>query len=264
MLQYSWSNSSTTPRLKLKWQFFRPNGEARLVIAWIFAVAVSAIIIAVTYSLAFFLMKRFGKRVMGPPRPGVQWRSNIIIGPVVLCIALIFMVLLSGGNLPSWGVAPIQLDHLVIVIAAGFLVGLVVIAIAERISPTPANMALPREASDTVLYILLIVGLASISEELLFRGVVQNTIDSWYLLSIQSGPIVLTSGAVVSAIIFSLVHSMPAKMMGTSPRVLMASSFILALTAGIALATTGSLIAPILIHAIFNLVGMLMPSVGRD
>ena len=233
-------------------------------IEWILALGTSALVIMVTYSLAFSVMRRFGKRILGPPKPGMQWRSNIVIGPIVLCMALLCMFLLSAGNLSLWGVALLRIDYLLTVVLVGSTIAIVVLLFSERISPTSPAMKPPQDSSGLIAYILLIVVLASVSEEFLFRGVVQNTIDVWFLISIQLGPILLTSGAIVSAVIFSLVHAMPAKMMGISPAVLMTSSFILGLSAGIALTMTMSLIAPILIHSIFNLAGMLLPSLfGR-
>ncbi|MDF1540419.1 MAG: CPBP family glutamic-type intramembrane protease [Candidatus Thorarchaeota archaeon] len=68
---------------------------------------------------------------------------------------------------------------------------------------------------------------ASRAEELLFRGFLQQLIDKAFLISIVINGGILTSGAIVSAILFGLVHVMPAKMMGNKVPYLMLAAFLL-------------------------------------
>jgi membrane protease YdiL (CAAX protease family) len=77
-------------------------------------------------------------------------------------------------------------------------------------------------------------------------------------LAIDLGIVVISSGAIIAAIIFGLVHAMPAKMMGKSISRLVVAAFILGLVAGVGLSSSGSLVVPVVIHIIFNTVGLVM------
>jgi membrane protease YdiL (CAAX protease family) len=104
----------------------------------------------------------------------------------------------------------------------------------------------------------LIVLLASISEEVLFRGFLQNILDNSLLLAIDLGWFSITSGAVISAIVFGVIHVAPAKQQGSSVPIMVISAVLLGLLAGIFLTISGSLILPIIVHIEFNLVGFIL------
>ncbi len=142
-------------------------------------------------------------------------------------------------------------------ILVGGFIAIFTVGMAEILSPSPPEMKPPPDPRSRVLFFVLIVVLASISEEVLFRGFLQGILDNTLLLEIEFGNLSLTGGSIVSAIVFAVVHAMPAKRMGMNPVVLIGSSFILGIISGVALATTGSLIAPIIVHSQFNLVGFL-------
>jgi len=78
------------------------------------------------------------------------------------------------------------------------------------------------------------------------------------LLALDLGWVSITGGAIVSAIVFGMIHGAPAKQMGSSIPVLVLSATILGLLAGISMTVTGSLLLPIIIHVEFNLVGFVL------
>ncbi|RLI54710.1 MAG: hypothetical protein DRO87_09825 [Candidatus Thorarchaeota archaeon] len=222
-------------------------------IEWILGLCIGLFAVMLSYSLAFFVMTKVGDRVLGDYSSSQQWKSNVVIGPIVITISVIIIFLLSSGNLYLWGFTLIGLDHLLVVLVFGTLLAVCVLSVSEHYSPSP-----PDSARDGRRYFLLIVVIASTSEELLFRGVVQNVIDYSLMVSLQLGYVSITSGALTSALVFALLHSVPAKSMGVSPVFLVVSSLFLGLAAGVAFTETASLIAPILVHALFNSVGFVV------
>lgn len=211
------------------------------------------------YFVAFTVLMIFSRNIksLGIILKSRTWFSNIIVGPVIIMLSLLTMYVISLGDFTFWGFQGLDVFEFGVFVTSGGLIAVFTVGIAEIFSPTPAEMKPPENSKERILFFFLIVILASISEEILFRGFLQGFVDSSYLLSIDFGMVVITSGAIISAIIFAIIHTMPAKQMGMNPRVLVGSSLILGITAGIALATTGSLIAPIIIHAEFNLDGFL-------
>lgn len=144
---------------------------------------------------------------------------------------------------------------MVLLSTIGIIAAIVVVTVSEHISPTPEKMNPPSDRRGRVIFFVVIVLLASIGEEMLFRGFLQNIIDNSLLLAIYLGWFSITGGAIVSAIVFGMIHIAPAKQMGTSVPVLVLSAAILGLIAGISLTISGSILLPIIIHIEFNLVG---------
>jgi membrane protease YdiL (CAAX protease family) len=229
------------------------------VFEWIVTLLIGVGLTLVTYFIAFSLLMITSKKVksIGSALEKRSWISNIIIGPIILVLSLLIIYVLSQGNIHQWGFQWMDLWELSWLILVGGIIAIFTVGMAEILSPSPPEMKPLPDPRSRVLFFILIVILASISEELLFRGFLQGILDNTLLLEIEFGNLSLTGGSIVSAIIFAVVHVMPAKRMGMNPVVLMGSSFILGIISGVALATTGSLIAPIIIHSLFNLVGFL-------
>ena len=233
-------------------------------IEWVIALLVGLGSFSVVYASAFTLTMIASKRTaFGEKMKGRSWLSNAIVGPVVLIGSFSIMTLLSQGQLSSWGVQCPTLGEVLIVALSGSVLAAVTCLTAEAVSPTPDEMAPPKDTHGRVGFFLLIVVLASISEELIFRGVLQNLLDRSYLISLDFGLFSLTSGAFVSGLLFALVHAAPARRMGISPAALVGSALVLGVAAGIALHETGSLVAPILVHGLFNFFGFALGIGGK-
>jgi membrane protease YdiL (CAAX protease family) len=162
------------------------------------------------------------------------------------------------GMLPLWGFQIPSVEATVLLSAIGMIAAIVVVLVSEYISPTPEKMNPPPDRRGRIIFFVVIVILASFGEEMLFRGFLQNILDNTLLLAINLGWFSITSGAIVSAIVFGIIHVAPAKQMGSSASVIAISAGILGILAGVFLTISGSLILPIVVHMEFNLVGFIL------
>ena len=229
-------------------------------IEWLIALAIGIVISMVIYAASFAVMvavakKRKSKANIALANP---WMSSAVVSPVVLCLSLLVIFLLSMGMLPLWGFQLPAFEVMVLLSLIGLVAAVVVVLVSEHISPTPEKMNPPSDKRGRIIFFIVIVLLASISEEALFRGFLQNILDNALLLAIDLGWFSITGGAIVSAIVFGMIHVAPAKQMGSSVPVLVLSAMVLGLLAGIFLTISGSLILPVIIHIEFNLVGFIL------
>ncbi|MGY5858538.1 MAG: CPBP family intramembrane glutamic endopeptidase [Candidatus Thorarchaeota archaeon] len=229
-------------------------------IEWLFALAIGIVISMVIYAVSFAVMVAVVKRRKQEVSITLSnpWMSSAIVSPVVLCLSLLAIFLLSMGMLPLWGFQLPTVEAMVLLSLIGLVSAVVVVLISEHISPTPEKMNPPSDTRGRILFFVVIVILASIGEEMLFRGFLQNILDNALLLALDLGWFSITGGAIVSAIVFGIIHVAPAKQMGSSVPVLAISAAILGLLAGIFLTISGSLILPIVVHMEFNLVGFIL------
>ncbi len=229
-------------------------------IEWLFALGIGLVISMIIYSVSFAVMVVVAKRRKSQVNIALvnPWMSSAIVSPVVLCLSLLVIFLLSMGMLPLWGFQLPALEVLVLLSTIGIIAAIVVVVVSEHISPTPEKMNPPSDTRGRIIFFIVIVLLASIGEEVLFRGFLQNILDNTLLLALNLGWFSITGGAIVSAIVFGLIHIAPAKQMGSSVPVLVLSAAILGLIAGISLTMSGSVLLPIIIHIEFNLVGFVL------
>ncbi len=100
-----------------------------------------------------------------------------------------------------------------------------------------------------IKFILILLVLAPIGEEMLFRGVLETSMFVW-------GPWVAT---IVSAFMFAVIHLAPFK--GSSKKfmgILTSSAFILGFLAGYFRAVSNSLLPAYIVHATFNASGKII------
>ena len=229
-------------------------------IEWLIALGIGIVISMVIYSVSFAVMMTVAKKRKSESNILLEspWMSSAIVSPVVLCLSLLVIFLLSMGMLPLWGFQLPTLEVMVLLSTIGIIAAIVVVVVSEQISPTPEKMNPPSDMRGRIIFFIVIVLLASIAEETLFRGFLQNILDNALLLAIDLGWFSITGGAIVSAIVFGMIHIAPAKQMGSSVPVLAVSAAILGLIAGISLTISGSILLPIIIHIEFNLVGFVL------
>jgi len=230
------------------------------VIEWLIALGIGLGISMVIYAVSFAVMvtvvkKRKSEANITLTKP---WMTSTIVSPVVLCLSLFAIFLLSMGMLPLWGFQLPTFEVLVLLSTIGLIAAIVVVLVSEHISPTPEKMNPPSDKRGRIIFFVVIVLLASIGEEFLFRGFLQNILDTTLLLAIDLGWFSITGGAIVGALVFGFIHVAPAKQMGSSVPVLAISAAILGLLAGIFLTVSGSMILPIVVHMEFNLVGFIL------
>ena len=229
-------------------------------IEWLIAlgigVAVSMAIYAMSFAVMFTIVKR--RKVEAKITLANPWLSSAIVSPVVLGLSLLAIYLLSMGMLPLWGFRLPTIEDLGLLSIVGLSAAVCVVLTSEHISPTPEKMYPPSDTRGRILFFVVIVILASTGEEFLFRGFLQNILDNSLLLAINFGWFSITGGAIVSALLFGIIHIAPAKQTNSSVPVLTISAAILGLIAGIFLTISGSLILPIIVHMEFNLVGFIL------
>ena len=229
-------------------------------IEWFIALGIGLAISMIIYSVSFAVMMTVVKRRKSESNILLEspWMSSAIVSPVVLCLSLLVIFLLSSGMLPLWGFQIPSLEAISLLSTIGLFAAIVVVIVSEHFSATPEKMNPPSDMRGRIKFFIVIVLLASIAEEVLFRGFLQNILDNSLLLALDLGWVSITGGAIVSAIVFGMIHGAPAKQMGSSIPVLVLSATILGLLAGISMTVTGSLLLPIIIHIEFNLVGFVL------
>ncbi len=109
-----------------------------------------------------------------------MWFSNVIVGPVLLGWFGLVLILISGGDFFAWSFVIPDPISLLIVLVIGLLIAFAVVIssslVERRKGVTDSNTI--RGKSDVLLFILLVVILASVTEELVFRALLQQMIDN--------------------------------------------------------------------------------------
>ncbi len=112
-------------------------------------------------------------------------------------------------------------------------------------------------------FIILVVIIASIAEGFVFRGGLQQYIDHFAPYLIHVGTIPLSGGCIVAAIAVGLAHVTPAKQMGESAGLMAGGAGVLGIIAGVMFLMTTSILIPIIIHMMFNLMGETIERLGK-
>ncbi|HDM92287.1 MAG TPA: CPBP family intramembrane metalloprotease [Candidatus Korarchaeota archaeon] len=222
------------------------------------ALVASVGVVLVAYSLAFPLVE-LAKSVS----PGFASRvesdflySSAIVSPVIAAVSLVAMW--AAGLLRSLK-APSARDLAISALVG--LIGAAIVEIAMALLPGewPSSVSTPRADLEYLLaFLSLAVGLASLAEEFLFRGVVQGLMDASSSWRAYVGPVQVSLGMVAGALLFGLLHFAGFARVGSPWAAAAAgiSSTILGLLAGEAYLTTGSLWCAVEVHALFNVVGL--------
>ena len=222
----------------------------------IIAVGLGVFFIIVMYNIAFVIMMKSRKRISYLQGMKTEpWRTNIIIAPVVLVFSLLIVAIYSGGNWIDWGfVLPdgFVFATSILVGAVGGLIVTLVQSFAHR-RQEPSEVSFSITKTNVRGYILLIIIAASIAEEVVFRGLFQQMIDKSLFLAIDLGGIMVSSGVIVSSILFGLVHVMAARQMKQSVPVMVFGALVLGLIAGTMFLLSASILVPIIIHMEFNI-----------
>ncbi|MHA1771203.1 MAG: lysostaphin resistance A-like protein [Candidatus Thorarchaeota archaeon] len=219
----------------------------------VLAIVIGVVLVFVIYSTAFMLLMKMTSRIRYLQEMETRpWRSNIIIGPVVLLAAIVVIVISSGGDLTGWGCRVPSWEHILTALVVGVVAGSIVTGIQTRLSKVAPE---DRPRPDLRTFIIFIVIIASIAEEFVFRGVLQQYIDHFGPYVMWLGPVPVSIGCIVATIAFGLVHMTPARQMGESAGLMAGGAGVLGAIAGIMFVMTASIVIPITVHMTFNLVG---------
>jgi membrane protease YdiL (CAAX protease family) len=222
---------------------------------------------AVIYGAAFLsmtvIMKAkpdFGERMEEQP-----WLSTLIISPVVALTSLLLIFFISQGNPGSYGLKGIPLGDLLFLSAIGFIIAMILMFIGEIALLSMKVQRSPWLTGDKtreqLVAALLLVIFPSVSEELVFRGVIQSFVDSQEVISGQPAFIV-TPGVIAGAMLFGVVHvTLVSQKHVLEVVITVVIALILGIIAGIFLNSSGSLLPAIVLHASFNLLGVIVEKV---
>ncbi|MFH1010930.1 MAG: CPBP family intramembrane glutamic endopeptidase [bacterium] len=156
-----------------------------------------------------------------------------------------------SGDLKIWKSILVSLPLFLVSLIVGGIFASLIMAIA---GPTPSydfgNMNLLQQ-------IVKVWILASIAEEIVFRGLIQTYLSSRVLGSLSFFRLRISHATVIAALMFSLAHFfLLTKGAGAAQMAMIAlSTFILGAAAGYFRETTGSLAPAIVVHMLFNVWG---------
>ena len=173
--------------------------------------------------------------------------ANVKAVPIIIALTLIaasltltFFLKRSTWAAADFGLASCRHSHVLEALAVGAVAGIVV-AIAARFGHPSGPLRMDTFSPWQVVLFFWVA--ASIQEEVVFRGLLQSVVAR-VLGARSSFPL----ATILVAILFGAIHSP----MGL---VTVALAFLLGLAAGYLRARSGSLLPPILLHAIFNIAG---------
>ena len=159
-------------------------------------------------------------------------------------IVLSFAVFIFFGGLQYFGVR-FEIFYTVVGFAVALPIALPLAYLTFRVgSKEKVNLPLDVGQMGILKLIAIVIVLAPIGEEMLFRGVLETPLLAWGILA----------ATVIPALLFSLVHLAPFK--GSSPKfiaIILFSAFILGFLAGYLRAVSGSLLPAYVVHMSFNL-----------
>ncbi len=233
-------------------------------IEWILSTAIGIFLVMLAYQAVFLVTKKLSKRGDSSIRePTEMWRSSALVSPIIILFSSVYIALFSLGDFQNWGFIVPPFDVLLIWLVIGLFGALIATSIDYFGNRTYVASELQSKSSIPA-FVLLVIVLASISEELLFRGFLQQIIDSNYFVAVDLYGFVITSGVLVAGVLFGLVHTMPAKMMNKNPLFIVIAATILGVLSGIALASSGSLLLSIIIHMQFNTISLVFSLKGIE
>ena len=200
----------------------------------------------------------------------LPWLTHMLNSIPILLFSILTILIINKGKLSGYGFTLGKNVNYFKIIVLSFVIGIVTMIITGIIAtilqssfPVSEGEHFARSYSflETVLYVWIC---ASISEEILTRGLIQG-----YLMPLKKYGFVLfkkyiSVPVLVSAIFFGAMHIM---LLTTGVDVYMVfavvfTSFILGLIAGYYREKTGSLIPAIIVHVMFNIGGTLLSLLG--
>lgn len=231
---------------------------------------VAAIVMGLFVIEAADHMKRFLTAIIPNEGTMISWipRVSQSIFTVALCVLVILII--NRGTLASYGFALGGKVNYGKIILWSFVIGIVTMMITG-IAATVLNSIFPIKGGEhfaskysiweTIVYVWL---LASISEEILSRGLIQGFLAPLKRYGFKVIRKYISLPVLISALFFSAIHLMLLTT-GMNPYMVGAvviSCFVLGICAGYVRERSGSLIPAIIVHLVFNIGGTAMGLLG--
>jgi membrane protease YdiL (CAAX protease family) len=181
--------------------------------------------------------------------------KSFITHSSMLLMSLVLILIINRWRLKNYGFKLPKNSNWRMVTLLG-LAGGVVASITLSLMPGE-NLPANGRFVEMVVFIWIY---ASISEEVLFRGLIQGYLQPLHGYSFKLFGKSISLPVFVCAVLFGSIHFNPLIAAMGSARMLtiVFFAFILGIIAGYYRERTGSLIQPILVHALFNIGGTLM------
>ncbi len=148
---------------------------------------IGLVISMIIYSVSFAVMMTVVKRRKSESNILLEspWMSSAVVSPVVLCLSLLAIFLLSSGMLPLWGFQLPSLEVAVLLGVISLFAAIIIVVLSEHFSTTPEKMNPPSDTGGRIKFFIIIVLLASIAEEVLFRVFLHNILDNTLFLALD-------------------------------------------------------------------------------
>lgn len=189
--------------------------------------------------------------------------SSDITQVVFLIVSLALIYLFSRGNVKTYGlksvkgseiVRPILISIIVSIVITG--VGTILVMLGGERTVNEADSIMSGGILKVILSVWII---ASISEEVFFRGLLQGFLNPLKDSGINLFKIHISVPVIFSALFFGLGHVGVISFLGTNMTILIIiNATILGFIAGYYREKTGSLIVAIAVHMTFNIVGSII------
>jgi membrane protease YdiL (CAAX protease family) len=195
-----------------------------------------------------------------PTMSGSGWLSSgITMQAAMLVVSLIFILALSRGRPALYGFrVPTrgQIKTAMVVGSIAAIITHVVVAVVWRVLPPSTGH--PGTAGASFLQIVITVWIiASICEEVLYRGLVQSFLEPLGTHGLEVFGIRLSLPVIAAAILFGCMHMM--LLAGGADGFLVGgivgTAIVVGLVAGYHREKSGSLVPAILVHMLFNAYG---------
>jgi len=205
-------------------------------------------------ALAIFLVPSCILAVLHPKEPHLQ----IVVQTVMEFVSAVVLIwAISKGNWKEWGFcAPTKIPKAVY---AGLLIGVVSVLLGMLISTVIEFKPISYLEIPFLYQIPCFWLLAPVGEETVFRGLAQSYLRVHIKGSFRLAKWRVSYPALIGALVFGLVHLGSIGQGANLPATIftVCTAFVVGLVAGYFRDETGSLGAPILIHSLVNVVGIL-------
>lgn len=206
--------------------------------------------------ISFLMMNSQGFRTKVGATP---WLPLPIVMAVSLFMAMILISIFSKLDFSHYGFKLRGNLMILEALLCGLLIGGVTLAVVSFIPSKELTFGSPTFLERLCIFWLL----PSITEEVIFRGLIQTYLSSSIPASFAVSRLRLSVAGLISAMLFGLVHlgllTQGAGRMQTIATVV--AALILGILAGYFRDKTGSLVAPVIIHTLFNVLGYIVASI---
>jgi len=214
------------------------------------------------YLIAVYLMPSLG--IVRRAIDAHTWLSNGEISQVTfLILSFLLILIFARGDWSDYGLRGVWVAQLVRSVAMAIGVSLlffVLSAVVMMISGPPDKMGGPAMNKGLLKFVLTVVLLASICEEIFNRGLVQGFLAPLKTMGVKLGKVHISLPVTICGLLFGLGHlCLWGNMDSRIVILIIISAMVLGFIAGYFREKTDSLVPAIVVHMTFNVVSGVIP-----